>query len=426
MKKRRESHQYKWRFAAFISCLFLSFQAEAAEVGGAEAEKATNPVGVGCPEPNGARAAAKACTAAFNKTQSFCTEQGLAKLNTANVVGGAITGGVSLVQANSKKPGSAKKAMQLGSKMAYGMGALNAGIGIKCMFNIKSCTKACGAAQAMLSACTKSTLSGNAASIKILEDVDPKAQAAACEGLKGNAVAALGQGAAFGITGLFTNIAANKMGGEDEEDKPEEDSPVGDPRPMAGGEGPPGGGGIEPPPEFDENGGDGSDESGISSLAGNTDDGPGKAPPEDPFSDLPDPNNDPNATYASGSGGAGSSSGDNAGTRAAAGGLGSGGGGLAGDDDEYLEDDIYGPERSFAGGSSGGGGGGSLYGGGGEGLFDSGGGKGGSAAAQAAKKKAKDKISKLKALMGGKHESIFDKASGLITSYCMKGALRCR
>ena len=369
-----------------------------------------------CPDPSTAGKRAALCKEKYRKARSFCTEEGLSKLNMANALGQSAAGGLAAAKAGSEKPGSAKKAMEMASKISYGMGVVNAAIGVKCLSNVKGCMKICNQASNEMSQCNMNAFAAPlyaAQSLKILSGVSPEEKTTDCASMKTAAYAALAQGALFGLTGLGQKTVAEKLG-DGSEDKENE--------------------GDASPPQFQAAEqtnvilGDGDDNSssedqGIGSVTGNLDNPP--TPPPD-SGDSDDIAYEDSGAYAGSSGFGGPqgahSQGSHAGVGSLAGSSGLGAGGLPKGEGKGF----YIANRRF--GSPGGGGRTSgLYGSGaaGGGLFDRAP-SGGKRRDAGPLEKEKEKLKKLKNSISGKHENIFDKASKIITAYCRKGALKCR
>ena len=383
----------------------------------------------------------KGCEKNFESVQSFCTEQGLAKIQALSAVGQTVASAVSIVKANGK-PESAKKAMDLSKNVSYGLGALNAGVGMKCLSNIGSCSKSCGQAertkecleevQRELAAAGTAIPAGLVVTqatqaippyIESLTKVDGHKKQ--CILLKGNAYAALAQGAAHGASGLIQGEIAKTMGQEKEKEEEVAKAPPTTPPPVPK---------LPSIPELSDGPSFGEGGDGTGDLAGfQVNGGPGAPPVEEDPENLFNGNNGDNEDLSD-MGYIGSYSGDSSGGNSGRGVAGAmpspfSGGGGGGDSAGEEGEDLLGSSDFSSGGGYGSGfhgSSGNHYGSGG-GYYSSlaGGRLGkGSKKKPLAKKKA-EKLQKLKDSIGGKHENIFEKASRIISAYCMEGPIKC-
>ena len=84
----------------------------------------------------------KKCQEDYESVQGYCTQEGLANIQAVSAGGQAVSQTVSVLKADGT-PKSARNAMNMSKTVSYGLGALNSGIGAKCLVNIKSCTNSC-------------------------------------------------------------------------------------------------------------------------------------------------------------------------------------------------------------------------------------------------------------------------------------------
>ena len=391
----------------------------------------------------------KKCQGDYESVQGYCTQEGLANIQAVSAGGQAISQTVSVLKADGT-PKSARNAMNMSKTVSYGLGALNSGIGAKCLANIKSCSKACGEVEKTKGCLEEMTsdqtyLTGEfvrnpesaaddiKAGITLIQEeyIEPLSKQdsykAECKKLTSNAIAALAQGALHGVTGAIQGEIAKTFGQKDAEDEGElEEIPTPEPNlpstPTLGGNPNPWTPGTKNP-----SGG------GAGSLAGNQNPPVSDTPPGEDDIDF-----DPNEYVGSEEGihgGFTGNSGSSGGSRAPAslprfggsGSLGDGGGDTGSFDDEEID-----PEGTF---SSGGGYGGDFQGsssnhygsGGGYGYADDETGSYGGikTPAKSPAEKKKEELERLKASIGGKHENIFEKASKILSAYCMEGPLKC-
>lgn len=386
----------------------------------------------------------KGCEKNFESVQSFCTEQGLAKIQVLSAVGQTVASAVSIVKANGK-PESAKKAMDLSKNVSYGLGALNAGVGAKCLSNIGSCSKSCGQAertkecleevQRELAAAGTAAIPAGSVFLQAARAIPSYVESLSkvegnkkkCVLLKGNAYAALAQGAAHGASGLIQGEIAKTMGQEAEkEEEFAEAPPPTAPPPVPELPSIPE---LSNSPSFEEGDGTGA-------FAGFQGNGGSVAPPsleEDP-EDLFNGNNVGNEDLSD-MGYIGSYSGSSPGGNSGRGVAGampspfSGGGGGGGDSAGEGEEDLSGGSDFSSGGGYGSGfqGSSSNHYGSGGGYYSSlaGGRLGKGLKKKPLVKKKAEELQKLKNSIGGKHENIFEKASRIISAYCMEGPIKC-
>ena len=194
-----------------------------------------------------ATAMKKQCRKDYERVQTYCTEKGLQTVQVVSVGGQAAVGAISVLKSD-EKTNSAKRTAGLSKKLSYGMAALNTGIGAKCLMNIKSCVKSCGAAEQTIE-CLQTKKEAAASSgppgaaavsqyqllIETLGEAAPYERKSACKQLKSNAALAIAQGVVHGALGMIHakverqlgSAAAKEKEGEEEETLP--DDPVAPP-----------------------------------------------------------------------------------------------------------------------------------------------------------------------------------------------------
>ena len=387
----------------------------------------------------------KKCQEDYESVQGYCTQEGLANIQAVSAGGQAVAQAVSVLKSDGT-PKSAKNAMNMSKTVSYGLGALNAGIGAKCLANIKSCSNSCGKSETT-KGCLKqlkldpyfattppaSTVTPDIIQTQYIEPLSAQDNhKGECKRLTSNAIAALAQGALHGVTGAIQGEIAKTFGQkktEDESDKELEETVASEPElpetPTLAGNPNTWTAGTNSAP-------------GVGKFAGN------QNPTISPDTEIEDDDNEfgpseytsqeegnsPGAFVGNNDGSSGSSGSSRAPASIPRGGYGSSNGDGEGAD-SFEEEDQIDPEGTF---SSGGGYGGGFQGssdnhygsGGGYGYADDeiGGFRGLNSAKSPAEKK-KEELKRLKDSIGGKHENIFEKASKILSAYCMEGPLKC-
>ena len=390
------------------------------------------------------------CQKDYERVQSYCTEKGLAAIQMISMGGQAVANAVNILKSDGK-PGSAKKTMKVSKKLSYGLGALNTGIGVKCLANINSCSNSCGSAEK-----TKECLQTVKETAEQTSAISPSARAIystaissaekfiakldkvdghslKCKRLKTNAYAALAQGALHGATGLIQAKMEENMGratDTDADDSDNNDSEAFNPpepnpleTPTLSGEPSVN---INDTPEDTSAGQLAGSQ--ISSKSATESDGDLNDDFDDGYRDMDSVSDSTGKDFSGGTyGGSGSPS----------------SGGSIGnipfntgesdspveedEEDEWNENNEYGGEASFSGsGFSGGNGGGSgSYGDDNSGYYESSGENPDGDDLDLEEKKKDEEMEQLRKSIGGKHESIFEKASKILANYCMEGPQKC-
>ena len=390
------------------------------------------------------------CQKDYERVQSYCTEKGLATIQMISVGGQTVANAVNILKSDGK-PESAKKAMGMSKNLSYGLGALNAGIGAKCLSNISSCSGSCGSAEKTKECLqtfkdtteASTTLAPNplattaiskaGALIGKLEKVD--GYALSCKQLKSNAYAALAQGALHGATGLIQAEMEKNLGREVEEENADTESEAFNPPEPNPPESPT----LSGEPGVNLNDGDTTDNTDeVGQFAGNQINKNPSNSGEDSADDIGEGYRDIDSI----SGTEGTFSGDPYGSSGSSStgsigdipfssgdaGQGTGSAGNLNENEEETGNGRYRGAGSFAGSAfSGGGSGGGDYYGGDDGYYEEEplAGEGLDSLEDIEENKKEDELEQLKKSIGGKHESIFEKASKVLANYCMEGPLKC-
>lgn len=385
------------------------------------------------------------CQKDYEKVQSYCTERGLATIQMISIGGQTVANAINILKADGK-PESAKKAMGMSKNLSYGLGALNAGVGAKCLANISSCSSSCDSAEktkecleTVKNTAAATATPANTAVTSIAEKLIAKLDKVdghklACKQLKSNAYAALAQGALHGTTGLIQAQMEKNLGREAESDKessaeseafnPPEPNPPETPT-LSG----------EPGVNLNDVTDKASDSTEAGQFAGNqiNQESPTESDDfEDGYRDMDSVSESPGA-FVGGSypGSSGSPSGSSIGGNIP---LSAGQEATGSDNSTEGEEGSqwrrnYGNEGagSFSGSGFSGGGsdsGGDDYYDDDDGYYDEP--LGGDLKKEdSEEKKEEEELEQLKKSIGGKHESIFEKASKVLSNYCMEGPLKC-
>ena len=385
-----------------------------------------------------ATAMKKQCRKDYDRVQTYCTEKGLQTIQIASVGGQAAVGAISVLKSD-EKTNSAKKTAGLSKKLSYGMAALNTGIGAKCLMNIKSCVKSCGAAEQTIECLQtkKEAAASNGAAaeyqllIETLGEAKPGERKSACKHLKSNAVAAIAQGAIHGAMGMIQAKVERQLGSaaDKENEEAEEESVPYDPDALPSA--------PTFPPIVEDPGitsANSAIHSGAGEYAGNKTGHADQATDDnEDFSDFSNEDETEGEAPFPSDGNGGLSAPSSGGGPGRDGALSSSADGAGGNKDKEASDFNKGGSGSLAGASP-------LYGGGGdhddgydgedeEGYYEP-----LDLNDEAEEEDGEDMAEEERAMeedggeeerIGGKQENIFEMAAKILSEYCLSGPLRC-